>query len=848
MRLLALIMSLSLVGLCGDWVLESGSRAQIILPDSYAGNAGVEAHLREVAGVLQASLKEGVGAEAVVVREGEASPQVKSIYLGATRALSQVGVDVTKFEYFNGIILEKDGKLFIAGYDRHRYGLDKPERSYLNYILGTVKAAVVFMEDYLGTRFLLPGEAGIDFQKRDRIMVPGGLRREVTPRLIFATGRHSSLLYDYANNNFGRSSFHTYGGHSFYDACPASKYAKSNPEYFALIGNRRSGDGGHLCISNKQVQELIYQEALKRLDQGATAVQVAQTDGYVPCECKQCKEYGNTDDEGEKIWILELGLAKRLLKDRPGKMLHLLCYPPNQDPPKTFSEFPDNVIIEMCRYSQADFDAWKSIKVPQGFTTYIYNWGWYQSVGITPKTTPRFVANQVKLFAANNVKGIYRCGFGELFGTEGPAYYVFGKMLDNPDGESHVLADEFYRRAYGPAYAPMAAFFDLLYTRLNQLYLPNVGSRRTDGLGGIPKNRTVILSAIYSPDLINSMEKNLARAEKMAPEGKIASRLRLVRKEFEYLKSLGNTLAAYNMYQTDPNQASFKVLADRVLQRNKLIDSCYDGKNRMVTFKEFGGIPFLGSIGKSALMVNGRLGAPVGAPLTWNVERLLEIGVLPGTSYKSMQIRRVDGDPDNDASAGGWKDASWQSLAGIQLADTKAQARFKVVYDDKALYFACEAKVIPGQDYLELGKDGPCWRQDCLEFMLDPSGDRQTFYHLIINPVAGSYFDARFGYVTDPLHPLYRESDKAWDGKWSFTTNVEGDTWRSFVTIPFETLGEKPTSGTNWTMNVGMEAYTPLPKDFVGHGEKKLELLLWSPNMETMKFQEPEIFGDVVFE
>ena len=46
---------------------------------------------------------------------------------------------------------------------------------------------------------------------------------------------------------------------------------------------------------------------LSKLDEGAEAVELAQTDGFTPCLCVNCKAFGNTgDDYGEKIWIRAL--------------------------------------------------------------------------------------------------------------------------------------------------------------------------------------------------------------------------------------------------------------------------------------------------------------------------------------------------------------------------------------------------------------------------------------------------------------------------------------------------------------------------------------------------------------
>jgi hypothetical protein len=816
---------------------------QIVLPDTHL-NEGVAPFLRQTADALQKSLQAVTGGEFPIVLESSKKPG-PAIFLGMTNAAAAAGLWVDKTPEYGGYIAERDGDVFIVGRDEERFGRDKVSRNSRDYILGTVKVAVVFMEDYLGTRFLLPGEVGTEYGAVAPVAVPRGLTREVIPPLIFATGRHYNLLYDYANNNYGSGYFKSYGGHSYYDAVPASEYAKDHPEYFAFLGSARTSTGNHLCISNPEVQELIYAEVLKQLDAGAKTVQLAQTDGYQPCECPSCQALGNTDDQGEKLWIIHRAMAERLLKDRPGKNVHIIAYGPTKNPPQSFKSFPHNVIIELCAYTQEMFDAWSKIKVPGGFTVYIYNWGWYQLVGLTPKTSPDSCAQQIDLFMRNGVKGIYRCGFGELFGLEGPCYYVYGKTLDAPGQNAEQLVDEFYRAAFHKAAAPMRTFYGVLYERVEALYVRQGKYSFLSSVPGLPKNPRVILGAIYTPDLIETMEKNLSRAEALADNDKVRVRLSLVRKEFDYVKNLATVLAFYNSFRFRPDQNNFAQLADAIEARNAMIDGYYTPKGTMRPVPGWPEVPFLGRAPKATVLLNGRLNAPLGAPFTWNIAALRASNIIPGTSNRSMTASRASGTVTGlDFTAGAWKDVAWQELKGIQLGETRAKTRFKVTYDQNNLYLAFASTVEPGLEYETLGHDGPAWRQDCLELILDPQGQRQQYYHFIFNPVPNSFYDAAFGLVTDTLDPRYNKSDPSWNGAWKYQGEIKEGVWTALVTIPFATLGVScPERGTRWTMNVGREDFIPNAK-----GKHDVELSLWSPNLETMSFHDRESFGELVFD
>ena len=832
------------------------SKYQIVLPDLPQKSAML-AHLTKAAKMIQSALKEGLGLEAPLVQEAKAASGVKAFYIGNTKAAQEAGIDVKKHPDFGFEILEKDGNIYIAGEDKTNFGQEEKRGMFWGYyILGTVNGCVKFAEKYLNTRFLYPGANGIDYAKLDKVTIPAGLHEVCKPAMIFAS-RSREMLYSYSNNAYGYGAFKSYGGHSYYDACPTKVYAQTHPEYFALLAGKRNPNGNHLCISNPAVQELIYKEMLKWLDQGAKVVQLAQTDGYQACQCENCKKLFGVTDEGEKLWILHRNLAERLLKERPGKFAHIICYGPTVRPPKTFKKFPPNVIIELCHYDkQSDFDRWIGYEVPGGFTTYIYNWGWYNRVGFLPKRTPGYCAEQVRVFLRNHVRGVYRCGFGENFGLEGPSYYVFGQMFNDANQAEERLVDDFLRRAFHESYAPMKIFYETLFDRL-ALYSALQDAKYPTAPGAapggsvMPQNPRVIITAILGTDTLDIMGKNLARAEKLATSPKVKARLELVRTEFEYVKNLASTLHLYNAYRINPTQESFDALAKMVEARNALLKSYEkpfnpkrpNDKGMKNYSKNWPDLPIFNNPPMNMLRENGRLSAPIGAPLNWNTKLLKEQKILPGVGKKTMHIPRASGPVSStDFESGAWAKAKWQQINGIQLGAVKSKSRVKALYDAKNFYVAFEIDVDPRKTFTPCGHDGPCWGQDCVELMLDPTGTRNVYYHLIMNPVPNSSYDAAFGLITDVLDPRYNKDDRGWNGKWEYKATRKGDKCYVMVTVPFTTLNTAPaTKGTIWAGNFGREAFFYPPV-------KVPELSLWSPNLETMSFHDREALGDWIFD
>ena len=831
-------------------VITPKSQYQIVLPDLPAKSV-ILRHLTSGAKMVQGAFKEGMGMNVPITSEAKAKANCKSIYIGDTKAARALGIKADAHTSFGFTIAEKNGNIYIAGIDKPRFS-NQTTRSanWYDYILGSINGCVKFAEKYLNTRFLYPGTNGIDYAKLAKVEIPANLREVCSPKMIFTT-RTREMFYSYSNNAYGSGAFKSYGGHSYYDAVPAKKYGKTHLHYFALRGGKRNADGNHLCISNPEVQELIYQEMVKWAKQGALAIQLAQTDGYQPCECEKCKAFGNTSDQGEKLWILHRALAERFYKEHPGKFAHIICYGPTKMPPQSFKKFPPNVIIELCNYTTETFRRWSEYEVKGGFTTYIYNWGWYNRVGFLPKRTPAFCADQVRLFIKNNVRGVYRCGFGENFGLEGPAYYVYGQMFNDINQNEDILVDDFLRRAFHESYVPMKIFYENLFTRL-AIYsaLEDRGAADFGRVSALPQNPRVLVTSIFSAEMIELLAKNLDRAEKMAKDPKVKARLELVRIEFDYVKNLAETLHLYNAYRLNPNQMSFNQLADSVDKRNALIKDYTDpkspGRTRIYS-KNWPLMPIFNAPPIKMLRENGRLSAPIGAPLNWNTKLLKEQKILPGVGKKTLRIPRAEGKISAvDFNSGAWKKAQWNTMNGIQLGAVTEKTRFKLLYDNTNVYVAFESDLAAVKQFANCGHDGPCFNQDCMDIFLDPTGTKSINYHFIANPIPNSFYDGAYGLITDVLDPGYGKRDKSWNGKWSYETTRKGDKWYLMVTIPFATLNTKPAQpGTIWTGNFGRECFEP--NDGKSRAQMR-ELSLWSPNLETMTFHDQETFGDLIFE
>jgi hypothetical protein len=635
---------------------NGSSEYQIIIPEKE------NATIHETAQLIRDAFRaNNINLE--VAKESNRSTAKPGIYLGNTEFARGKGIDSSQFKGWDYLFKVVGSDLIIAGSDNQSRA-------------GIVKGSCDFLRRYVGTRFLSPGKTGIEFINTPVIAIPNDLNLVIKPTLKFnfSGGSPGIDFYNISNNAFPAG--FKLDAHSWGHAIPFEKY-HNHPEYSALIGGKRAfdvkGDVKGLpksqilrvhqyCLSNVAAQELIYQDMLQSFDRGNEIVGLGQPDGNTHCECEECRKlYGTGDDWGDKIWIFNKLLCERLEKERPEAQVLILSYQMTKYPPKAFKAFPANAMILLTHIDSTTFAEWKKCKVPGGFAVYIYNWGVYHFVGYLPKKTPGYLENQVKSLYENKVTGIFKDGVGSCYGLEGPAYYVFGRMFDNPEsGNSKDLATEYYTAAFGQAVEPMSAFFDIFYQGIEfysewlgprspaQRYIPIEGRipldvedpldwvcRSTSLFGAVGVRRFIetperMLCLIYTPELLSKLEGNLAKAESIANSNRAKSRISLIRMEFDYIKNLITVLDLHNAYLIQPDGVSLERLLTAIDVWNKLLDSFYDSDGKM---KPIDGWPemklFRGSSRQALGLVtlrNWENKALDGNPFAWKTSDLRKAG------------------------------------------------------------------------------------------------------------------------------------------------------------------------------------------------------------------------------
>lgn len=619
------------------------------------------------ANTLQKILRHATGAVLSALPESRFDGKGKAIFIGGTSALRKAGLAPAKYGIWEHRIDVRNGNIYLHGMDwRNR---QNPKASHRQiYMLGSYKAMLTFAEKFLNAVFAGTPDFCDGIPQTAKLSVPENYTFRRIPAIEYNMTGRRTLEYDVANNGFYAPWYGSYGGHNHNQAVPPAKYLKSNPEYFALIkGQRNPGPRVQLCLSNKNVQELIYKEVLDHIDRGYEMVQLAQSDGFLPCECPHCADlfglrpgakasdqsaYRASTVWGEKLWILHRSFAKRLLKDRPGKKVCIIAYGPTRRPPESFREFPSNVVIELAPYSEEILKSWSSYKVPGGFVVYLYNWGYYNYEGFMPKRSLNFLQAQVKSLLKSHVRGIYCCGFGEAHGLEGANYYAWLKLTEDPDQDVKKLVKRFCGAIFPKAAEEMVEFYTLINSRLDLHYTTkevdwNDPALLSGKLPFIDRGSVGTIRVRWTPEVMEKLDQLLKKAE--AKSGR-NWQLSLVRWELDYLMLTAKAVNALSKFRKTLSDADWKETEKYLVMRQDFIDALKWNKHNQA-YKD--GFPLFAYAAKPAALAGGRMRGLLFAPFNWDARwlksnavkcagRLIKVGdtkaqyLIPGNYLTDM--------------------------------------------------------------------------------------------------------------------------------------------------------------------------------------------------------------------
>ena len=775
----------------GELIVADGAKSdyQIVVPDRLP-NKSLDNFVVLGGKLIQTAIRKASGANLPMVRESERKAGRPAILVGNTKALAGTGASTRDF-------VRWEHALKTVGKDIYVYGKDLPPlvkvpnpQYYFFYTVGSLKAACEFAEQFANTRVVGPrylsfGEHdGIRTLPKKRITVPEGYSYRKKPRFYHNNGVNGGLVYSVANNLFFNCG-EEYCVHYHRMAIPEGKYEKTHPEYFALVAGRRyfgSTDGIHTsppqyCLSNPEVQELIYKNALERADRGFRVVEFGQTDGFHGCECEKCKAMYNTSDWGEKLWCLHRDMAGRLMKDRPGVIPAIACYGPTHQLPKTFDRFPGKgVIIDLAPIDMKMLEGWKKFNL-RGMATWNYMFGCYLKNGFSPSRSIEDIRAIVKRMYNSPVTSIFNDGLLNVPAMNGPFLYAFGQFCKDPEIKAEKILSDYCNFAFGPKAAPsMIRFFKLIDTRMEKYPLNDV--QDFNNLDAYRKRRSVSTITFwnnrYPPDVLAKLDKYFNEGMKHLPDSDpMVDSLKI---EYEYLRLSAKACHAAAEVLNNPSRTAKVQLADAL-----------DARNAFIGKVPLSGHPSLkGRVDPRyfwypkphILLAGGSMNGMFGSMFTMDTKILRQ-------EKKAIEIVKV-----KDFNDPAWEKIPVQTLLHMRGANAGQTISFRMAYTDSALLLKCTAPALENRVKQLKRDDVNMWNNAVCEIFIAPG---QSIRQLAFCRIPGSAYDA----------VIRKKRETAFNGNWTHDDTVSNGIWHSNVTIPFKrNCGRIPITGERWQMQI----------------------------------------------
>ncbi|MCG3125445.1 MAG: hypothetical protein CHACPFDD_00267 [Phycisphaerae bacterium] len=353
---------------------------------------------------------------------------------------------------------------------------------------GTLYAAYTFLEDTVGCRWwtpratTIPHRPSLKFDKLDARYVPPLEYRESFwfEALDGAWAARNKCNGHSDRLNAAQGGKHTYEGfvHTFYPLIPPDKYFKEHPEWFSLIGGKRSTENAQLCLTNESLRQELVKNLKERLraNPAATIASVSQNDCFNNCQCEACaaidKEEGSP--AGSLLRFVN-AVAADVEAEFPHVAIDTLAYQYTRKPPAKVRPRP-NVIVRLCSI-ECSFSKPLADDRNQAFRDDLLNWSkicnrlyiWDYTTNfahyVMPHPNLRVLGPNVRFFAEHGVKGVFEQGAYQSFGSEMADLrgWVLAKLLWDPTRDAQKLIDEFLDGYYGPAAPHIRAYLKLTH-------------------------------------------------------------------------------------------------------------------------------------------------------------------------------------------------------------------------------------------------------------------------------------------------------------------------------------------------------------------------------------------------
>ncbi len=433
-----------------------------------------------------------------------------------------------------------------------------------SHVRGTLYGVYEFLEEFLGCRFfsptveVVPTRDAFDLSDIDCKSVPMMEYRASSVYQLTVPGFAAKRKM----NGQSRNKEEKYGGRMEYgrpyfvhtfcrNLLKPEDYFDEHPEYYAEIDGERIREKTQLCMTNPDVLRLVTEQVLNdiRSQPNAKIFSLSQEDNYNGCTCAKCRELDEYEgSQAGSLLHFVNAVAEEVEKEFPDVIIDTLAYQYTRRPPKHVRA-RKNVCVRLCTIECCfvhplsectvdDPDAPRK-DYAQSFRDDIIDWGkkcdrmhiWDYVTNFShywmPHPNFHILAENIRFFYDNNVRGIFEQGCGSPIGGEmnDLRSYIISKALWDPYVDPDLLRKEFLAAVYGNAAAYIDEYLETVYKAVidcgSHLYCFNHPDK-----------------AWHTMELVETCEAIFAKAKLVAENEEILSRIKFQEMAVRYLRIL----------------------------------------------------------------------------------------------------------------------------------------------------------------------------------------------------------------------------------------------------------------------------------------------------------------------
>ena len=517
----------------------------------------------------------------VIKPKAKASGKCPAIIIGDAKLAARNGIDVSKFDRDGFAIRTIGSNILIIGKDDDRDPLKNVQGYGQMPRRGSLFGTYDFLERFAGVRFYFPGEMGtvVPAMKDWALPTINIYERPDFYQRNISCGRPSfaGLPKNTREQNFQRLRLSTViipNCHGLALLQFIQRFAKTNPEYFALQANglrhfdtqaaRPSSRYGHICFSS-DIKKVIVEDAVAFLSKkdaksrGLTHwswsrfpampyFNIMPNDCCHPCQCPKCKP---NFDKGAKagsdfIWKFFVDIANEVKKRNVQGNLTTMAYANYREVPPF--DIPDNLLVMLALrgpWNELNPTAHKNnMKILKAWTDKLkaktWLWTYPAKLGIEPGI-PNYAPVAVGKFyqeCAPRIFGAYMEAETDFYIFSAMNFYVYSRIAWDNTTDIKAVMDEYFQKMYGKAAPEMAQ----VSAMLEKTWLSCVGRsiETPEGPKTFFPSTVELWTKYYGDAFFAKVNALFAKAEKNVAKDKEAlKRVRFMRAEL-----LGKILTA----------------------------------------------------------------------------------------------------------------------------------------------------------------------------------------------------------------------------------------------------------------------------------------------------------------